>query len=74
MRNMKYGQEAFCLALDLLGGVSATAKILHRTVSAVSNITSGNGRGIPRSWCKALEKATKGRVTAHQLRPDIKWK
>lgn len=69
-----YGLAAFKAAVDLLGGVAATAQILKRSSSAVSNVYNDYGRGIPRGWCKTLEKATKGMVTSYQLRPDIPWK
>lgn len=71
MSKKPFGVEALRQAVDMLGGVPATAKALDRQHSAIWNIIGEQNRGIPRSWCQKIEKLTEGKITAHQLRPDL---
>lgn len=32
-----------------------------------------NGRNVPPARCPAIERATAGRVTCEELRPDVRW-
>ncbi|RXJ70670.1 hypothetical protein CS022_22660 [Veronia nyctiphanis] len=40
-------------------------------VSSLSLVSHWVRRGVPPKHCKAIEQATDGLVTAHDLRPDI---
>lgn len=57
------------MAADEVGGVGALARKVGVSQSAVSN-WSARGR-VPAERCVAIEKATDGNVTRHDLRPDI---
>ena len=35
------------------------------------SITNWQNRGVPPKYCMKIQSLTSGRVTAHQLRPDI---
>lgn len=52
-----------------LGGPTAVARMLG--IKAPSVI--GWGGRIPPDRCPAIERATSGRVTVEQLRPDVRW-
>lgn len=60
------------LAVDIAGGGSNTelAKLLGVTQSAVSMWKSGERQVGPRH-CKAIQRLTKGKVKAKDLRPDV---
>lgn len=66
-------------AIDLLGGLTEAASRLdqHRqedapklTPSAVFNWTK---RGVPLSYCIAVEKELAGKMRCEDLRPDVDW-
>lgn len=52
-----------------LGGPSAVARMLG--IKAPSVI--GWGGRIPADRCPALERATGGRASCEELRPDVRW-
>ena len=56
-------------ACDVLGGAAALARLLGIKPQTVTQWRSGKRR-IPASRCHAIEKATKGKVTRRDLRPD----
>ena len=53
-----------------LGTQAAVARIVGVSPQAVSEILR-RGRRVPAEWCLALEQATGGAVTRHDLRPDL---
>jgi DNA-binding transcriptional regulator YdaS (Cro superfamily) len=48
----------------------AVARAVGVTPQAVSDVLRRNKR-VPAEWCLALERATQGAVTRHELRPDL---
>jgi DNA-binding transcriptional regulator YdaS (Cro superfamily) len=48
----------------------ATARAVGVSPQAVSEILR-RGKRVPAEWCLALEQATQGAVTRHDLRPDL---
>ena len=61
--------EATQRAIDTLGGISATARIMQVTPPAVAKWLRA-GR-VPAERVLALEEACEARVTRYQLRPDV---
>lgn len=57
-------------AIQILGTQKALAEAVGVTPQCVSQWVSG-GRPIPPTRCRAIEAATGGKVTAHELRPDV---
>lgn len=55
--------------IHALGGPSAVARILGIKAPSVC----GWGDRPPPDRCPALERATSGRVTCEEMRPDIRW-
>ncbi|WP_082823554.1 MULTISPECIES: helix-turn-helix domain-containing protein [unclassified Rhodanobacter] len=59
-------------AIDHAGGVTALAEKLGVRQSVVSNWrTRGASPRVPAARCIAIEQATGGAVTRHDLRPDV---
>lgn len=56
-------------ATEIVGGQSALARILGCTPQAISKMCA-TGR-VPAERVLAIEWATHGKVTRHQLRPDL---
>jgi DNA-binding transcriptional regulator YdaS (Cro superfamily) len=56
--------------IDRLGGSSAVARIVG--VKSPS-VTEWRRRGIPADRCPALERASEGKVTCEEMRPDVVW-
>lgn len=59
-------------AVDILGGISATARALGVTPQAVRFWLAGD-RKLPAERALDLERLTAGRVRVEQLRPDVDW-
>lgn len=59
-------------AVEILGGASATSRLLGVTPQAVFFWLKGS-RMIPPEQCIALERETLGRVVVEELRPDVDW-
>jgi DNA-binding transcriptional regulator YdaS (Cro superfamily) len=55
---------------DHLRSQVAVARAVGVSPQAVSEILR-RGRRVPAEWCLALETATGGAVTRHDLRPDL---
>lgn len=55
-------------AVEASGGTSELAKKVGVTQAAVSN---WKARGVPASRVLAIEAATSGKVSRHELRPDL---
>ena len=69
-------KTALSSAIALCGGQAGLARRLTRLLGrAVSQQRIWNAlhrdQSIPAEWCVAIERATAGRVTRHQLRPDL---
>jgi DNA-binding transcriptional regulator YdaS (Cro superfamily) len=62
--------DALKLAVKTLGGHSATAKAIGISQQAVTRKMRHGGR-VPAEWCLPLEEATNGKITRHDLRPDL---
>lgn len=59
-------------AAKQVGGQAQLAKHIGVTPAAISQVVSGNRR-LPPDRCPSVERATSGKVTVEQLRPDIRW-
>lgn len=57
-------------AIALLGNKSALARAIGITPWALSKWDINKP---PKDRCLAIEKATQGKITAEQLRPDVNW-
>jgi DNA-binding transcriptional regulator YdaS (Cro superfamily) len=57
-------------ALKILGSQSAIARAIGIRQQTVSEVFL-DGRQAPAKWCIPLERATDGKVTRHELRPDL---
>jgi DNA-binding transcriptional regulator YdaS (Cro superfamily) len=55
-------------ASAIAGGQAALAKLVGVTPQAVNN---WHRTSVPAERCRAIEAATSGQVTVHELRPDI---
>lgn len=62
--------DATTKAIDLLGGVVATASAFGVSKAAVSNWKK---RGIPVEHCPTIERLTEGKVTCEQLNGTVDW-
>ena len=62
--------ESINTAIESLGGQVATARLCGVSPQAVNQWVNG-ARPIPPKHAKAIERATHGRVTARELRPDL---
>lgn len=60
-------------AISVIGGVSKLAAILSETRKTTQSVVSNwRMRGqVPADRCVEIENATGGKVTRHDLRPDI---
>lgn len=67
---MSSPKDAFEKAIKIAGSKSALARNLDITPWALSK---WNFDKIPEDRCIPIEKFTKGKVRAEQLRPDINW-
>lgn len=54
------------------GAVARTAQNLGVPQPLLSQWLTG-ARDVPCDRCPAIERATEGRVTVEQLRPDVRW-
>jgi DNA-binding transcriptional regulator YdaS (Cro superfamily) len=55
-------------ACDQVGGQTALAKKIGRKQSTIWNWLK---KGIPAEQCPAIERATDGKITRYDLRPDV---
>jgi DNA-binding transcriptional regulator YdaS (Cro superfamily) len=67
---MENGIGALKTAISHLGSQVAAARVVGVTPQAVSEIVR-RGKRVPAEWCRAIEQATGGAVSAHALRPDL---
>lgn len=59
-------RAAIARAIEAVGGQTALAKILGITTQAISQ-----WKRVPPAHVLAIETATGGRVTRHEMRPDV---
>jgi DNA-binding transcriptional regulator YdaS (Cro superfamily) len=64
------GLDALARAKVILGSQQALADAVGVKQPSVHHILT-DGKKVPAEWCLPLEKATSGKVTRHQLRPDL---
>lgn len=57
-------------AIELLGGVVATAKAFGVSKAAVSN---WKARGIPVEHCPTIERLTSGQIRCEDLNSSVDW-
>ena len=62
--------EALRAAKDILGSERAVASVVGVKQPSVNYILNA-GKKVPAEWCIPLEQATGGKITRHQLRPDL---
>jgi DNA-binding transcriptional regulator YdaS (Cro superfamily) len=55
---------------DHFGSQVALARALGLTPQAVSDVLR-RGKRVPAEWCLKLERASAGKLSAHDLRPDL---
>jgi len=57
-------------AVEVLGSQSALAQALKVSPQFIFQLTNGT-RPVPAKLCRPIEEATLGKVSCHDLRPDI---
>ena len=57
-------------AVDILGSQMALARAIGVSQARVWNWLN-RGDNVPAEVCRDIERATDGRVTVHELRPDV---
>lgn len=57
-------------AIAILGNQTKLAEAVGRKQQSVNEVVRRGSR-VPAEWCPLIEKATGGKVTRHQLRPDL---
>lgn len=67
---MDTGIDALWAAKALLGSQDALAKAVGVSQPSVHGVLK-KSRPVPAEWCSKIEKATNGKITRHQLRPDL---
>ena len=67
---MNTGIEALKRAKSLLGSEAALAAVVGVKQPSVNHILN-RGKYVPAKWCLAVERATEGAITRHELRPDL---
>jgi DNA-binding transcriptional regulator YdaS (Cro superfamily) len=64
------GIDALKRAYEILGSQRALADAVGIKQPTVHKMLD-RGNRVPAEWCLPIEKATDGKVTRHQLRPDL---
>lgn len=54
------------------GAMSTLARVLHIDLGQLCRLANGKHQ-MPAKHCLAIERATRGEVTARSLRPDLCW-
>lgn len=69
---MLYGMDALksCLEAEFGGNHSAMARAIDLKPQTVNEVLR-SGKRVPAGWCVQLERASEGRFTRHQFRPDL---
>lgn len=68
--NQPTGHAALKIARDILGSETAIAAAIGKRQQSVNGVFR-RGKPAPAEWCIPLEEATGGKITRHQLRPDL---
>lgn len=63
-------QTALETAIKTIGNQSKLARVVGVTPQAISHKLK-HGTTVPAEWCAPIEEATEGKITRHQLRPDL---
>lgn len=63
--------EALAKSIEIIGGTQAMADLLNVGRSCVINWQRRHYLAPPPRYCLTIQLATNGRVTVHDLRPDI---
>jgi DNA-binding transcriptional regulator YdaS (Cro superfamily) len=58
-------------SIEVLGGQSALAESIGLSPQVVNNWT--RRLNVPIEHCPSIERATGGKVTCEELRPDVQW-
>lgn len=64
------GLEALRRAKDIIGSEAALADVVGVKQPSVNYILR-SGKKVPAEWCLPVERATDGKVSRHELRPDL---
>jgi DNA-binding transcriptional regulator YdaS (Cro superfamily) len=64
------GISALRRAIEILGSQAAVATAIGKSQQSVSEIAR-RGKRVPAEWCLPIEEATNGRISRHDLRPDL---
>lgn len=64
------GIEALWKAKELLGTEQKLADAVNRKQPTVHEVLK-RGKEVPAEWCLPIERATNGKITRQQLRPDL---
>lgn len=63
--------RAISLAVDIIGGQTATAR--HFDLKSYQVVQGWLARGTPKEWAPEIERACNGAITAERLCPHVKW-
>lgn len=66
-------KQALRRAADLIGGQAALARLIGYEDRRAVWPWFNTDRDFPAEHCPAIERATGGKVTCEQLRPDVDW-
>jgi DNA-binding transcriptional regulator YdaS (Cro superfamily) len=66
----RIGMEALQKAVEEIGSQALVGEACGVRQSAISECLR-NGKRVPAEWCLPIEEASKGKVTRHDLRPDL---
>lgn len=61
---------ALARAIEILGSQARLAAVVARKQQSVNEVVR-RGKRVPAEWCLPIEEATDGKVTRHELRPDL---
>lgn len=70
IRADRVGIEALIRATEIVGGQAELARISGLKQPSISRQMS-RGKKVPAEWCLPIEQATGGKISRHDLRPDI---
>ena len=62
---------ALLRAIETVGSQAKLAATIGRTQPDISKWLHRDKQGVPAEVCIAIERATRGRVTRYELRPDV---
>lgn len=66
------GIEVLCSVVrEMFDNQTDFARAIGKPQSSVNEVLKGRRKKVPADWCRPIEKVTNGKVTRHQLRPDL---